>query len=147
MAKIRDDIIASVSRFHGVTMAQLSGLSRAPEIVAARADAAQRLKIAGFHAARIGRILKRDPSVISDYLKGHYCGGKKDKRLTSISLSKLPRDVCDVVAETARLSQTTPEIIVAELVCERAMYEVTAKCEDNRGHGKPARANEGMGAA
>ena len=126
-AKIRDDILASVRRFHRVTMAQLLSASRAPEIVAARADAAQRLKICGFHAARIARILNRDPSVISSYLNGKYCGGKKDKRFTSVSLGKIPSDVREVVTEVARLSDTTPEIIVAEWVCERAMYEASAK--------------------
>jgi hypothetical protein len=130
-AKLRDDILASVKRTHAVTTSELIGPSRDPEAVAARADAAQRLKMAGFRAAHIARILKRNPTVIGDYLHGQYRGGKNDGRFVSMPFGKhLPREVRDVVIEMARISNTTPEIILAEWICERATYELEAKSRE-----------------
>lgn len=132
--KIRDDILASVSRNHAVSLKELMGASRSPEAVAARADAAQRLSMAGFRGTRIAQILKRDRTVVDDYLHGRYRGGRDDGRFNSLG-AHLPLDIRHVILETARLSRTTPEVVIAEWLRERAQYELDAKSRENQGRG------------
>lgn len=61
-------ILDAVASDHGIGIADIIGLSRVAHIVAARKDAANRLRTAGMPRPQIAKALQRDISSIDAYI-------------------------------------------------------------------------------
>jgi hypothetical protein len=64
----REQIIADVLRHHGITRDDLFSRWRNADLVEARADAARRLRAAGFTLKAIARALRRDHTTVMYYI-------------------------------------------------------------------------------
>ena len=68
MTTLSRRILAKVSRERRVPVADILRKCRKPKVYFARVDAAKRLDAAGYHVAKIARILRHDHTAISYYL-------------------------------------------------------------------------------
>jgi hypothetical protein len=120
-------ILGEVMAKHCVTPEELVGNSRMGDVLAARRDAAARLKAAGFHVAAIARTLRRDPATIHNYLDSDYGDRKRDRTRARKALNRLLPESKDTVAAIAAAEGVSPVMLAAEWIAERARYEAEAK--------------------
>lgn len=119
----RDQIIADVLKTHGIWSNDFFGKSRAPDLVVARMEAAQRLFDAGFKSAKaIGRILKRDRKTIVYYLSQDL-RSKKKRQLRLSRFQWMPADLKAKVIDVADAKGISPVDLVHAWITERVMTE------------------------
>jgi hypothetical protein len=125
--QVKVQILGEVMAKHCVTPEELVGNSRMGDVLAARRDAAVRLKAAGFHPTAIARTLRRDPATIHNYLDSQYRDRKRDRMRARKALNRLLPGVNDTVAAIAAAEGVSPVMLAAEWIAERARYEAEAK--------------------
>jgi IS30 family transposase len=119
------EIIKTVAAEHRLHIDDMLGRCRVDYLVAARRDAAIRLRGANFPIPQIAKMLKRDHSTIINYIDGGHV--RKSRYFRKRALQFVNPQAQAVILETAKLERTTPEIIIAEWVNERARCEMEAK--------------------
>ena len=106
--------------------------SREEDVVAARMDAAHRLKAAGFGVVRIGEILKRDHAVIRYYLNKIPRENNRTRQSLRRRRRLLPDDIRAAIDEIAELEGVPPHVLLSQWISERARYEIEARARDAR---------------
>jgi hypothetical protein len=121
------EVVKAVLAEHKIHPEDLFGLSRQPHLVAARIDAAQRMRAFKYSRAKIGEVLKRDGSTIGHYLNPKLRIRKRLKLQKTRLFASLPADVQEIVESVAIAENVSLLVLMAQWVSERALYEAKTK--------------------
>lgn len=121
------EIIRSVLRQHMIHKDDFYSACREPNLVAARIDAAKQLREAGKTIGQIALALKRSNDTIRYYLEPGIKRRKTAKHTETWPLSWLDPDARKVVVDYALAEETSPRVIIAQWIAERASYEASQK--------------------
>lgn len=121
------EIIKTVLRERHIGAEDFFSRNRDNHLVSARKEAALRMNKAGYSPSFIARAIKRNYTTVMYYLSESFQARKAATYRNRRVLKFLDPVARDVILETARLEETTPEVIIAQWVNERAQYEASAK--------------------
>lgn len=121
------DIIAQVLQDHAIDADELFSRSRNRVLTAAREDAAKRLASNGFNSSQIGRLLKRHRSTVLIYVDRDFRARKHTRSMDRSAFRYLEPATKAFVAETARLEETSPAVVIARWVNAWAHEELKAR--------------------
>jgi len=119
------EIIQSVLRQHHVDREEFFSHCRHQDLVVARIDAAKQLREVGKSIGQIAIALKRSRDTIRYYLEPGIKRRRGEKYRADWPLAWLDPESRKVVIDHALVEQTTPSVIVARWIAERAEYEAT----------------------
>ncbi|MCA6108152.1 hypothetical protein [Bradyrhizobium cenepequi] len=125
-------IISAVLSLHRMHRDDFFGHRRDLHLVAARRDAAHRLREAGFTSGQIGRILKRNHTTVLNYFDG-LRDGKRRRLNERAVLRHVDPELREPIQMIAQAEGVTLEMLIAQWVGERARYEIgRAETADKR---------------
>ncbi|MEZ0060880.1 putative transcriptional regulator [Bradyrhizobium elkanii] len=116
---ITRQIIGAVLEKYRVEPVELFGYSREGHLVAARREAARRLKKQGYSITRIGRILHRDHSTISNYIYESIRKAKRERYVGKRGcMVEINPQYLEGLRRLAALSETTIKAIVNQAISD-----------------------------
>jgi hypothetical protein len=120
-------IVRQVLADHGLDADEFFGRGRFAPLVAARRDAARRLRDSGFSWVQTARILKRNEDTIRCYLTEAMQTARRDRMRERRAFTFMPADVVEIIIAFAKAENVKPEVLIAQWASERALYEAQAK--------------------
>lgn len=126
-AVIRRGIISDVLKLHRLSDEEFFSRSKMAELVAARKDAANRLRKAGFTPGHIAKILRRERTTVVHYFSDGMVEVKRGRGRLYKILYSLPDDVRGTIEELAKAEEASPYTILREWISERARHEAAAR--------------------
>jgi hypothetical protein len=117
---MRGTIDAVIAR-HRINRDDFFGPKRSEYLVAARRDAAVRMKALGYNDYRIAREMRRDVGTIRNYYQPR--GDRRAVARADGIMAKLAPDLASVVVKAAQAEEVTVEQLLVRWIADRAEGE------------------------